>query len=108
MSEYAVFAHPEFDAHEYANTIIAGEPYPQQAGKTKPTRNTSFEPANGDVSVAISKLNFSIEDADKQLKSVVVAHHEELLVQAAGMTDLGGSLLSVRNGLNELDTSLEK
>lgn len=35
-------------------------------------------------------------------------HHEELLVQAAGVTELEGSLESVRGGLGELDTSLEK
>lgn len=58
--------------------------------------------------MAISKLNYSIDDVDKQLKNVVTAHHEELLVQAAGVTELEGSLSSVRNGLNELDSYLEK
>ncbi|KAF9814575.1 hypothetical protein IEO21_05033 [Rhodonia placenta] len=106
-SEYAVFSIPDFDPNEYANAVLAGEPYPPQ-GKSKPARNTSFEPAVEDVSVAISKLNYSIDDVDKQLKNVVTAHHEELLVQAAGVTELEGSLSSVRNGLNELDSYLEK
>jgi conserved oligomeric Golgi complex subunit 5 len=38
----------------------------------------------------------------------VVAHHEELLIQAAGVTELEGSLSSVRDGVTELDGSLDK
>ncbi|KZT08446.1 uncharacterized protein LAESUDRAFT_735990 [Laetiporus sulphureus 93-53] len=108
MSDYAVFAHPEFDPDDYANAILAGEPYPPQAGKTKAGKGPSLEAANEDLSVAISKLNFSIEDVEKQLKNVVTTHHEELLVQAAGVTELETSLSSVRDGLNELDSSYEK
>ncbi len=69
--DYAVFALPEFDANEYANAVLAGETYPVQQGKARPTKNTSFAPANEDISVAISELNFSIDDVDKQLKNVV-------------------------------------
>ena len=29
-SDYTVFAHPEFDANDYANALLAGEPYPPQ------------------------------------------------------------------------------
>ncbi|PCH43557.1 hypothetical protein WOLCODRAFT_164540 [Wolfiporia cocos MD-104 SS10] len=108
MSDHIVFAHPEFDPNEYANAILAGEPYPTQSGRIKTTRTASFEPANEDVSVAITKLNYTIEDVDKQLKSVVTAHHEELLTQAAGVTGLEKSLSSVRSGLSELDASLDK
>lgn len=38
----------------------------------------------------------------------VTTHHEQLLVQAAGVTNLEDSLHSVRSGLSELDASLEK
>ena len=51
--------------------MLAGETYPVQPGKSRPTKNTTFAPANEDVSVAISKLNFNIDDVDKQLKNVV-------------------------------------
>ncbi|KAI0356279.1 hypothetical protein OH77DRAFT_1423899 [Trametes cingulata] len=108
MSDYAVFAHPDFDPNDYANAILAGETYPPQPGKTKPVKSTSLAPASEDVSVAISKLTFSLDDVEKQLKNVVTTHHEDLLVQAAGVSDLQGSLGSVRTGLNELDSSLEK
>ncbi|KAI0695938.1 Golgi transport complex subunit 5-domain-containing protein [Cerioporus squamosus] len=108
MSDYAVFAHPDFDPNDYANAILAGEPYPPQPGKNKPAKSTGLAPASEDVSVAISKLTFSLDDVEKQLKNVVTTHHEDLLVQAAGVSDLEGSLGSVRTGLNELDSSLEK
>ncbi|KAH9895023.1 Golgi transport complex subunit 5-domain-containing protein [Cubamyces lactineus] len=108
MSDYAVFAHPDFDPNDYANAILAGEPYPPQPGKAKTAKSTGLTPASEDVSVAISKLTFSLDDVEKQLKNVVTTHHEELLVRAAGVTDLEGSLGSVRTGLNELDSTLEK
>ena len=38
----------------------------------------------------------------------VTTHHEELLVQAAGVTELEGSLTSVKGGLSELDNTLDK
>lgn len=38
----------------------------------------------------------------------VSTHHEDLLSQAASAHDLSGSLSSVRAGLTDLDTSLEK
>ncbi|KAI0633283.1 Golgi transport complex subunit 5-domain-containing protein [Trametes polyzona] len=108
MSDYAVFAHPDFDPNDYANAILAGEPYPPQPGKPKPAKSTGLAPASEDVSVAISKLTFSLDDVEKQLKNVVTTHHEDLLIQAAGVSDLQGSLGSVRTGLNELDSSLDK
>jgi len=132
-TDYSVFASTDFDPNEYANATLAGEPYPPQQTQTgtggKPTlKTTGLESAKEDISVAISKLNFGIEDVSKQIKNVVCAiclwstglvlilynglkvttHHEELLEQAAGVNDLAGSLTSVRHGLNDLDTSLDK
>ncbi|KAI0743887.1 Golgi transport complex subunit 5-domain-containing protein [Daedaleopsis nitida] len=107
-SDYAVFALPDFDPNDYANAILAGEPYPPQPGKNKAAKSSGLTPASEDVSVAISKLTYSLDDVEKQLKNMVTTHHENLLVQAAGVSDLEGSLGSVRTGLNELDSSLEK
>jgi len=106
--DYSVFANPDFDSNEYAHAILAGEPYPSQSTKPKPSKPSGLEPAKEDISVAIAKLSFGIEDVTKQLKTVVNNHHEELLVQAAGVQDLEGSLGSVRQGLSELDSSLDK
>ncbi|TFK54291.1 hypothetical protein OE88DRAFT_1654898 [Heliocybe sulcata] len=113
MTDYSVFASPEFDAHEYANAILSGEPYPPQQSNAKSVKSSSkvpggIEPAKEDISVAITKLDFGIEDVSKQLKNVVTTHHEDLLVQAAGVTQLESSLTSVRGGLGELESSLEK
>lgn len=66
-----MFAHPDFDPNDYANAIVAGEPYPPQPGKPKPAKSTGLAPASEDVSVAISKLTFSLDDVEKQLKNVV-------------------------------------
>ncbi|KAI0062836.1 hypothetical protein BV25DRAFT_1824872 [Artomyces pyxidatus] len=108
MTDYSVFASTEFDANEYANAILAGEPYPSQAGAVSIARSSGVEPAKEDISVAISKLNYGIDDVSKQIKNVVTVHHEGLLVQAAGIGELDGSLSAVRAGLDELDASLEK
>ncbi|KAG2099132.1 Golgi transport complex subunit 5-domain-containing protein, partial [Suillus cothurnatus] len=69
---------------------------------------TALDSAKEDISVAISKLDLSIEDVSKQIKSLVTAHHEELLQRAAGVNNLSGSLTSVRRGLDDVDASLEK
>ncbi|TFY53434.1 hypothetical protein EVG20_g10116 [Dentipellis fragilis] len=109
MTDFAVFASADFDANEYANAILAGEPYPPQAGAAaKSTKGPSLQPAREDISVAIAKLNFGIDDVSKKIKNVVTTHHEGLLVQAAGVTEIQGSLTTVRGGLDNLDSSLDR
>ncbi|KAJ7251785.1 Golgi transport complex subunit 5-domain-containing protein [Mycena haematopus] len=109
-SAFLVFASPDFDANDYANAILAGEPYPHSAElNPKTPAKSSFEPSpKEDISVAISKLNFGVEDVSKQIKSVVNGHHAELLAQAASANALAGSLTLVRSGLADLDPSLDK
>ncbi|KAF8054168.1 Golgi transport complex subunit 5-domain-containing protein [Lyophyllum atratum] len=111
LPDFAVFATPSFDANDYANAILAGEPYPAPSD-SKPAVKLAVSPqdlpAKEDISVAISKLTFSIDDVSKQIKSVVATHHEALLSQAASANNLSGSLTPVRSGLNDLDSSLEK
>jgi hypothetical protein len=79
-TDYSVFASPDFDPNEYANASLAGEPYPPQTlshtqpptgVKLPPLKTTGLEPAKEDISVAISKLDFGIEDVSKQIKNVV-------------------------------------
>ena len=72
--DHSVFALPDFDPNDYANAVLAGEPYPPQPGKNRPLKATGLAPASEDVSVAISKLTFSLDDVEKQLKSVVSLH----------------------------------
>ncbi|TFK25504.1 hypothetical protein FA15DRAFT_639269 [Coprinopsis marcescibilis] len=113
MADYSVFANVDFDPNEYANAILAGESYPPTADHKpaygKSSKSTFQDPiGKEDISVAISKLTFGIEDVSKQIKSLVTAHHEDLLVQAASANSLSGSLVSVRSGLAELNNSLDK
>ncbi|KAJ7675112.1 Golgi transport complex subunit 5-domain-containing protein [Mycena rosella] len=111
MSDYSVFASSDFDPNEYANAILAGEPYPPAAESLNPktpAKSTFESSPKEDISVAISKLNFGVEDVSKQIKAVVNSHHEDLLAQAASANSLSGSLTSVRSGLLDLDSSLDK
>ncbi|KAJ6558556.1 Golgi transport complex subunit 5-domain-containing protein [Mycena vulgaris] len=110
MTEYSVFASPDFDPNDYANAILAGEPYPPSAelNPKTPAKSTFESSPKEDISVAISKLSLGVDDVSKQIKSVVSSHHEDLLSQAASANSLAGSLTSVRSGLADLDSSLEK
>lgn len=89
--DYAVYALPDFDPNDYANAVLAGEPYPQPSaagsvpGSTSrasaPTGPKALATLRGigssgrtdaeDISVAIAKLTYSIEDVEKQIKNVV-------------------------------------
>ena len=75
--DYAVFASPDFDANDYANAVLAGEPYPPPpsaaaaAAAAASAKPSALEPAREDISVAIAKLNYGIDDVDKQIKNVV-------------------------------------
>ncbi|KAF8629271.1 hypothetical protein AX17_005850 [Amanita inopinata Kibby_2008] len=110
--EFAVFASSDFNPSEYANAILAGESYPPpKEARSQSHASTKFgrDPqAKEDVSQAISKLDFNIDDIAKQIKQLVSQHHEDLLSQAANSNELSGSLTSVRANITELDKSLEK
>lgn len=81
-ADYAVFAHPDFDPNDYANAVLAGELYPATSAnppvsatlksfKAAPAKNTSTGSDAEDISVAISKLTFNLDDVEKQIKHVV-------------------------------------
>ncbi|OJA08043.1 hypothetical protein AZE42_08584 [Rhizopogon vesiculosus] len=110
MSDYSLFTNPDFDANDYANAILAGESYPQvhQTQSVKLRTGAALESAKEDISVAISKLDLNIDDVSKQIKTLVITHHEDLLQRAASVNNLSGSLTSVRRGLDDVDASLEK
>ncbi|KAK7035254.1 hypothetical protein VNI00_012021 [Paramarasmius palmivorus] len=109
--DYSIFASPNFDPNDYANAVLAGEPYPppndSPVAKT-PKLNTPEASTKEEISLAISKLSSGIDDVAKQIKTLVTTHHEGLLAQAASANQLSGSLTSVRSGLTDLDTSVEK
>ncbi|KIM45140.1 hypothetical protein M413DRAFT_441814 [Hebeloma cylindrosporum] len=114
MADYAVFASSDFDPNEYANAILAADTYPSSEPRLLGARaatnlkGTQDSIAKEDISVAISKLTFGIDDVSKKIRNLVTAHHEDLLTQASNANSLSGALSSVRSGLDDLDTSVER
>ncbi|KAI6135695.1 Golgi transport complex subunit 5-domain-containing protein [Pisolithus thermaeus] len=132
--DHSVFAIPEFDASEYANAVLSGEPYPppstaipspvtgssteahvlgqpqMQGSRPRSMLSTLsvLEPAREDISVAISKLDLGIEDASKQIKALVTAHHEDLLLYSSNTRHWSGLLASVRQGLDDVELSIHQ
>ncbi|KAF8626868.1 hypothetical protein AX15_004686 [Amanita polypyramis BW_CC] len=107
--EYAVFANPDFNPSEYANAVLAGESYPVAPDPVaKPQGSAQDPPAKEDISEAISKLTYGTDDMTRQIKKLVLQHHEDLLSQAANSHELSGSLTSVRSSIADLDKSLQK
>ncbi|KAG8831580.1 hypothetical protein FRC17_002896, partial [Serendipita sp. 399] len=116
QTDYSIFAHPSFDANEYANAILAAQPYRisssvdtsskivgTSAGIIDSTASNKEE-----ISVALAKLSFGIEDVNRQLKNVVNIHHEALLAQAASVNQLEGSLQTVNGRLKDISGSVNR
>lgn len=78
MLDYSLFASSAFDANEYANATLSGDPYlPSSNSKSSSTGKQASKlsapeaSAKDDISLAISKLSLGIEDVSKQIKSLV-------------------------------------
>ncbi|KAI6000499.1 Golgi transport complex subunit 5-domain-containing protein [Pisolithus albus] len=91
------------DAHMLGQSQMRGS-------MPRPMLNTLsiLEPAREDISVAISKLDLGIEDASKQIKALVTAHHEDLLLYSSNTRHLSGLLASVRQGLDDVESSIDQ
>ncbi|KAK4049830.1 hypothetical protein OIV83_003886 [Microbotryomycetes sp. JL201] len=64
-----------------------------------------------DVSQALAKLNFGVEDLNRQLKQEITRHHSSLLLQAASLGGLESDLAEVRDKLAQVEggvTNLRK
>lgn len=81
LTDYAVFASPDFDPNEYANAILASDTYPPSEPRLLGARaatnlkGTQESIAKEDISVAISKLTFGIEDVSKKIRNLVRIQH---------------------------------
>jgi hypothetical protein len=62
----------------------------------------------GDVSAALSKLSFAVDDLNKQLRTEITTHHADLLVQAGSVSTLEDNLRQIRGGLDEVESSVER
>ncbi|KAK0438703.1 uncharacterized protein EV420DRAFT_1279937 [Desarmillaria tabescens] len=78
LTDYSVFASAEFDPNDYANAVLAGEPYVLPSDtRTKPlisSNKLAEAPGKEEISIAISKLTFGIDDVSKQIKTLVSAY----------------------------------
>lgn len=79
--DYFVFASSDFDPNEYANAILAADSAylaseSKHSGKGSSLLKGPLQDsiAKEDISMAISKLSFGIEDVSKQIRSLVRLH----------------------------------
>ena len=63
---------------------------------------------SGDVSTALSKLSFAVDDLNKQLRGEINTHHSALLVQAGSVSSLEDNLRQIRGGLEEVESSVDR
>ncbi|GAA5903350.1 hypothetical protein JCM6882_008146 [Rhodosporidiobolus microsporus] len=116
--QYATFLHPTFEADAFAHAVLNGEDYPPpadgEAATSVPAGGTGFmkglvgENGQGDVSAALARLNFGVEDLNRQLKGEVTKHHSSLLLQVASLGGLDGDLTEVRRGLAEVEGGVSR
>lgn len=75
LADYSLFASSDFDPNEYANAILATDHHPEAKLGNKPSTllKTSVHDsiAKEDISMAISRLTFGIEDVSKQIRNLV-------------------------------------
>jgi hypothetical protein len=73
--DYSLFASSDFDPNEYANAILATDHHPEFKLGSKlstPLKTSTHDSiAKEDISMAISKLTFGIEDVSKQIRNLV-------------------------------------
>ncbi|CUA67712.1 Conserved oligomeric Golgi complex subunit 5 [Rhizoctonia solani] len=96
MSDWAEreFGSDAFDPTEYTHKALAAP--------------ASGNAASEDITQLIGRLTLAVDDVAGQIRSLVVAHHEALLAQAANVSGMEGLLSSVRVGINELTQSLDR
>jgi hypothetical protein len=81
--EYATFLHPSFDPNSFAHSIVNNEPYPPPTATISDANNGPAAPGGFmkglggtreegvSVTDALSRLNFGVEDLNRQLKAEV-------------------------------------
>ncbi|KAI5452220.1 hypothetical protein NCC49_001154 [Naganishia albida] len=126
--DHAPFVSPKFNVNAYANAILAGEPYDPEAQIPAPPvepETSAAEPrgkeetdggailsgslnVKGDVALALSKLDYGIDDVTQQLQQIITDKHDLLLDHLSESTTLSSNLSTVRTSLSQLDTSLNK
>lgn len=112
------FLSPYFDPQEYANTIIDA-PASGLASTSRQSSATAaaVEGANwlpqagrfeGDLSVALGRLNLAIEDVDRLVRDEVTSNASTLLAHTTTLLDLRPMLATLTSSLASLDTHQDK
>ena len=74
--DYSIFAAPDFNPNEYASSILSSEPGSDSKSNSKSSAHLKGfgqdSVTKDDISVAISKLSFGIEDVSKQIRHLVL------------------------------------
>lgn len=73
-----------------------------------PMRTSSSASSAGDVSAALSKLSYAVDDLNKQLRTEINTHHAALLIQAGSVSSLEDNLRQIRGGLEEVESSVDR
>ncbi|GAA5937757.1 uncharacterized protein JCM15063_002108 [Sporobolomyces koalae] len=117
FAQYSTFLHPTFEADAFAHAVLKGDEYPpREESSTSSTtelgpgfmKGLTGENGTGDVSAALARLNFGVEDLNRQLKSEITKHHSSLLLQAASLGGMDGDLAEVKRGLSEVEAGVSR
>ncbi|TEB37536.1 hypothetical protein FA13DRAFT_1786654 [Coprinellus micaceus] len=101
MSEYSVFANPDFDPNDYANAILAGEPYPPPTSDSKPGHfqqrvHVPYEA----LQLLVGRLKKLQEAADvlrRTSRFVILARRLQLQMKEMKERDADGDGISLRS-----------
>lgn len=131
-SDLAPFLAPDYDPQTYANLIIeapqsaspaeldgdAKPPGPDRMGSSSaPTRRLLEAPTassskaidvEGDVSVAVGRLNLAIDDIDRLIRDEVTANAHDLLAHTTSLLDVRPTLTTLRAALDALSAHRDK
>lgn len=92
-----------------ASTHAVGGRADKKTGNDVPSLHQTFSKAgSGDVSAALSKLSFAVEDLNRQLRAEINTHHSALLIQAGSVSSLEDNLRQIRGGLDEVEGSVDR
>ncbi|KAG0146609.1 hypothetical protein CROQUDRAFT_657090 [Cronartium quercuum f. sp. fusiforme G11] len=92
-TDYQEFLDPNFEPKTFANTILSKE-------------SNTDSPQH--LTTALNKLNISIEDINKQIRSDILIHHLELLTKSTSIHKLDHSLQLIKNGLKQIEINVER
>jgi hypothetical protein len=109
FTDTAPFLSESFDPQEYANNIIEAPTATNSKGQSSKSSDVWLTQTSrkdldveGDVSVALSRLNLAIDDVDRLIRDEVTAHANDLLTHTTTLLALRPSLTIMTDSLRAL------